>query len=1243
MRNEFETGSLLAAGLRRCWVALAFAGAAAAASAAAIESGSKWLQPTGEPGLPQVRLLADEAVAEDEFGFTVAIDGNTAVVGARLADIGDEVNRGAAYVFVRDEDGWTQQARLLASDGAFAQLFGQSVAIDGDTILVGAIGARVDGVRRGAAYVFTRTGSVWEERAKLIADDGGSFDDFGSAVALDGDTALIGASAAHVGSNNVQGTAYVFVRDGENWQQQAKLLAADGASFSAFGNAVALSGDSAVIGAHQASVPDGFWQGTAYVFERNGGLWSQHTKLVAAESQAFDQFGHSVAIDGDTLLVGSQAANEEQGAAYVFVRDAGVWNQQATLTAADGAPGDRFASALAVHGDRAIVGADLQGAIIGVNLDRGAAYRFQRVGGQWSEEEKLMAANPAIGDRFGAAVALDGERYLVGAPGIDADSLVDRGAAFVFGADKPQPPSAPRLTLDPEQVEVSLELGDVLSFPVQIGNAGTDLDLEWSVVDAVPTVDQVRLPLRSRSQRSSRLPDRSVNAAARGTTTITHSLSTEILPKNSVACADNATGFTRVNRFLRVFELADFGLEHGLEVSEVMFGVQRLEPAADIVVNLYTVEGALSFVNFTRLATQTVSLSPQQGTLVTVPIQASVPAGSILVMEVVPPDMAGLSGAYFPGSNNAGQTAPSYTAAPSCGAPDPVTFESIGFPDLHLVMTVSGQAQAEPQCASPAWFDVSSNGGVVTALSAQTIELGFNADLAGPGEHHTDLCLVSNDPQRPFALVPVTLGIAAAPVGELEVDPAQIDFGAVPAGISAGPASVSLRNSGSAPVSVTSLAAPAAPFARVGGDCPAAPFTLDADSSCTLLYRFQPTQVGDFEQSLAIESDANPVSIGLRGTGIAAVPAQLIRISGSDQSATVHTTFAEALVVQVRDAHNNPVPGISVEFAGPSTGAGAVLPSTPPLTDAQGIAHVTAQANGVVGSYAVAASIGIGAPVQFDLSNVAASADIAVSLIALRDHVQNGALLNQVLSVHNLGPDPATGVDVASALSAELDLQAGAWLCLGPGSSGCTDQGSGELVDTGLLIPHGGTVSYLLTTPVRSDADGPIVSAAHADYAGDPDPGNNSAQAQVEIVLFRDGFEPYGAGASHPLDEPFDAQAELLLRWPEAGVDGLVSVLTAEAIGEGPDFRIEALTEYGRNWLRLVRIDANAERPGAWLPVAVGSVVAVTLQSGTPDGDGGSVLLIGATDIRRMPLSNAAASYQVRLRPDLLSGGTDPE
>jgi hypothetical protein len=306
----------------------------------------------------------------------------------------------------------------VAADGAAGDRFGTSVALDGEMALVGANRANVSGnTNQGATYVFTRSGANWSQQQKLVATDGAADDQFGRSVALDGETALVGAWAANIGGNINQGAAYVFTRSGANWSQQQKLVAADGAASDLFGISVALDGETALVGAYMANVGGNSSQGTAYVFTRSGANWSQQQKLVAADGAAGDQFGVSVALDGQTALVGAHLANmggnTEQGAAYVFTQSGTDWSQQQKLVAADGAAGDLFGISVALDGETVLVGAIL--ANVGGNTEQGAAYVFTRSGANWSQQQKLVAADGAAGDRFGYSVALDGETALIGA------------------------------------------------------------------------------------------------------------------------------------------------------------------------------------------------------------------------------------------------------------------------------------------------------------------------------------------------------------------------------------------------------------------------------------------------------------------------------------------------------------------------------------------------------------------------------------------------------------------------------------------------------------------------------------------------------------------------------------------------------------------------------------------------------------------------------------------------------------
>ena len=234
-------------------------------------------------------------IGGDFFGVSVALDGDTAVVGANQDDDNGS-NSGSVYVFVRSGTTWTQQRKLVANDGTEYDLFGTSVALDGDTAVVGATGDDDNGSHSGSAYVFFRSGTTWTQQQKLVANDGASQDYFSNSVALDGDIAVIGAPGHYMSPNS--GSVYVFFRSGTTWSQQQKLVAGDGAAGDAFGVSVALDGDTAVVGV--GDNVDGF----LYVFVRSGTTWTQQQKLVTAVPDRFDGDGKSVALDGHIAVSG---------------------------------------------------------------------------------------------------------------------------------------------------------------------------------------------------------------------------------------------------------------------------------------------------------------------------------------------------------------------------------------------------------------------------------------------------------------------------------------------------------------------------------------------------------------------------------------------------------------------------------------------------------------------------------------------------------------------------------------------------------------------------------------------------------------------------------------------------------------------------------------------------------------------------------------------------------------------------
>ena len=377
----------------------------------------------------EAKLLASEGAANDQLGGIVVVDGNTALVGV-AGDDDNGVDSGCAYVFTHSGTTWTQQATLLPSDGTAGDYFGYCLSLQGDTAVIGAIHDDDNGVDSGSAYVFTRTGTTWTQQQKLLASDGAAGDQFGFYVSLDGTTCLISANWDN-DNGNKSGSVYVFVRDGTTWTQQAKLLASDGQAGDRF-SVGTLSGDTAVIGAFYDD-DNGVDSGSAYVFVRTGTAWSQQAKLLPSDGAAGDNFGWNTAIDGNTALIGAYKDDNENGidsgSAYVFVRDGTTWTQQAKLLPSDGEMGDLFSGySFSLSGNTTIIGSpgdDVKG------IDSGSAYVFTRTGTTWTQQQKLLALDGKAGDQFGVSTFVDGDTAVIGAP-YDDDSGMNSGSAYVF-------------------------------------------------------------------------------------------------------------------------------------------------------------------------------------------------------------------------------------------------------------------------------------------------------------------------------------------------------------------------------------------------------------------------------------------------------------------------------------------------------------------------------------------------------------------------------------------------------------------------------------------------------------------------------------------------------------------------------------------------------------------------------------------------------------------------------------------
>ncbi len=377
-------------------------------------------------GWPALKKLTDDGgAAGDLFGWSVSINGDIIVVGAREDDSG----KGAAYVFGRDQggtDNWGLVKKLTASDAAPLDYFGAEVSADGDTIVVGAYRKEYG---TGAAYVFYRNQGgpdSWGQVKKLTTSTPIDWCDFGMSVSISGNTIVVGAS----GEEAEIGAAYVFYRDQggtDHWGQVARLIAADRAEYEQFGGSVAVYGDTVVVG----SMRNDSSKGAAYVFYRDQGgadNWGQFKKLTAGDAAYGDGFGRSVSINDTTIAVGAHWKDTYTGAAYVFYRDQGGtdnWGQVAKLTAANGAAGDFFGIAISVDGDTVVVG------VSGRDYWTGAACVFSRNQGganQWGQVTRLKAGDAAEDDAFGSGVSVHGDTIVAGAYGDKSE----QGAAYVY-------------------------------------------------------------------------------------------------------------------------------------------------------------------------------------------------------------------------------------------------------------------------------------------------------------------------------------------------------------------------------------------------------------------------------------------------------------------------------------------------------------------------------------------------------------------------------------------------------------------------------------------------------------------------------------------------------------------------------------------------------------------------------------------------------------------------------------------
>ncbi|MCP4350252.1 MAG: hypothetical protein GY795_32655, partial [Desulfobacterales bacterium] len=372
-------------------------------------------------GPDELKLTPDDGGINDKFGYSVSISGNYAIAGAQHAN----GLCGSAYIFKRDETGWNQQTELIPTGTDitnFNSLFGRSVCISGDYAVVSS-----HDNDNGSAYIFMKEGASWIQQAKLTANDGSVGGFFGGSVSISGNYAVIG-SPYDDDNGDKSGSVYIFIKEGATWTQQAKLTPGTDAGYQS-GCSVSISGDYVIVGAIGDN-ENGYYSGSAYIFKRDGTSWTQQAKLMPSDGHIQSRFGYSVSMSGDYAIVGTSKPNNRPGGfAYIFKRDGTVWNEQTKLTAdEDISDMDFFASSVSISGDYAVVG-NYEDHNRGV--ESGLAYVFKRDGTDWNKKVKLASSDGAEYDSFGHSVSISGNYAIIGAYG-DNDNGSSSGSAYVY-------------------------------------------------------------------------------------------------------------------------------------------------------------------------------------------------------------------------------------------------------------------------------------------------------------------------------------------------------------------------------------------------------------------------------------------------------------------------------------------------------------------------------------------------------------------------------------------------------------------------------------------------------------------------------------------------------------------------------------------------------------------------------------------------------------------------------------------
>jgi hypothetical protein len=417
-----------------------------------------------------IKTVASDRGSDDNFGYSVDISGDYAIVSARFEDE-DEVggntliDPGAAYIFKNNGGTWSEIQKIVASDRTSVDYFGISVAISGDYAIVGASSEDQDANggntvnNAGAAYIFKNNAGTWSEVQKIVSSYRGTSYLFGGSVDISGDYAIVGSFGDKQDSTGLNildnaGAAYIFKNDAGTWIEVKKLVNLDRETGDNYGISVGISGDYAIVSARYEDEDANGGNtingaGSAYIYKNNTGIWSHVQKIVASDRESGDLFGTSLDISGDYAIVGVELDEhdltggnmlERAGSAYIFKNNAGTWSEVQKIVASDRDDFDFFGKSVAISADYAIVGAngedqDANGG--NTQSSAGSAYVFENIAGTWSEVQKIVTSDRAVLDNFGTSVAISGDYAILSAPFEEQDAnggntISEAGSAYIF-------------------------------------------------------------------------------------------------------------------------------------------------------------------------------------------------------------------------------------------------------------------------------------------------------------------------------------------------------------------------------------------------------------------------------------------------------------------------------------------------------------------------------------------------------------------------------------------------------------------------------------------------------------------------------------------------------------------------------------------------------------------------------------------------------------------------------------------